>query len=158
MTVSPFLAGSGRVSLTLSPSTVTADGCTALPPTLTVKLSLAGGLAASSGSSNVTVNVVPASSTVGVPLTFGGVVSAGVTLPVPTLPALSLAPMMLSVGTLLAGMVKSPLASETMGLPLAPVMGLPALSVMAVLGSVLPLTELSSWRVAVTAGASVSTV
>ena len=143
MTVSPFLAGSGRVNLTLSPSTVTAVGVTALPPTLTVKSSLAGGFLASSGSSNVTVNVLPASSTVGVPLTFGGVVSAGVTLPVPTLPALSLAPMMLSVGTLLAGMVKSPLASETMGLPLAPVIGLPALSTISVLGSVLPVTELS---------------
>ena len=65
----------GRVSLTLSPSTVTFVGCTVLPSTLTVKLSLVGGLAASSGSLNGTVNVVPASSTVGLPLTVGASVS-----------------------------------------------------------------------------------
>ena len=75
MTVSPFLAGVGRVSLTLSPSTVTAVGLTSLPSTLTVKSSLAGGLALSSGSLNGTVNVVPASSTVGLPLTVGASVS-----------------------------------------------------------------------------------
>ena len=86
------------------------------------------------------------------------VLSAGFTLPVPTLPAGSLAPMVLSAGTLPAGMVKTPLASETMGLSLASVMGLPALSVMAVLGSVVPVTEPSSWRVPLTVGASISTV
>ena len=80
------------------------------------------------------------------------------TLPVPTLPALSLAPMVLSLGTLSAGMVKTPLASETMGLSLASLMGLPFLSVMAVLGSVVPVTEPSSWRVPLTVGATVSTV
>ena len=86
------------------------------------------------------------------------VVLGASTLPVPTLPALSLAPMVLSAGTLPAGMVKTPLASETMGLSLASVMGLPALSVMAVLGSVVPVTEPSSWRVPLTVGATISTV
>ena len=86
------MAGSGSVSLTLSPSTVTAVGLTALSPTLTVKLSLFGGFLSSSASSNGTVNVVPLASTVGAPLGFGGVVSAGasatVALESPLLPLL----------------------------------------------------------------------
>ena len=104
-------------------------------------------------SSPATVMVMSLAPVVGLKVLLGAF-----TLPVPTLPALSLAPMVLSLGTLSAGMVKTPLASETMGLSLASLMGLPFLSVISVLGSVVPVTELSSWRVPLTVGATVSTV